>query len=240
MPMEQFRLYRSLLLLIGVVLLFPRTTAALETPDRLRLEIEQIEPVEEDPSAWVSIKTFLRRIPKFLQLRAGILPLPAPGTKFQVVAVAYSPTVDQNDISPCITATGARVAPDVVATNFLPFDTRLRIDGREYVVRDRMNAKYNGQYIIDIWHPTRREALAFGRQELVIEILGSPEAIARQQRRSVASVPSSPSPEPGASPEAPVEQTSPGFFTAISDILQRFIGARSVLPDVDCLKTPSP
>lgn len=226
--MKRSRPRRYRLLIVAVLFLLPLFALAVQTPDRLRIEIEEIEPA----SFW----TFIRRIPRLLQLRAGILALPAPGTKFRVTAVAYSPTVDQNDASPCITATGARVAPDVVATNFLPFGTRLRIDGREYVVRDRMNAKYNGQRIIDIWHPTRREALTFGRQQLVIEILESPEALARQRKTSALPSPSPASPAPETAPETVAEESGSGFFMAFSDILQRFIGARSFLPDVDCSK----
>lgn len=206
--------------------------------DRLRIELEV---VEEPSSFWDSV----RRISQLLKLRSGGIVRPPAGTKFRVTAVAYSPTVDQNDLSPCITASGARVAPDVVATNFLPFGTKLKINGKEYVVRDRMNAKYNGKYIIDIWHPTRREALTFGRQTLQIEIVGYEEKVKKTVKTSELVASPSPTatllaeatPDAPAAPavEEPATEDAPrGVFATLGDLLRRFATTRTFLPDAKC------
>jgi 3D (Asp-Asp-Asp) domain-containing protein len=201
--------------------------------DRLRLEIV---PVEEERSFFKTIV----HVSQLLKLYAGGLISPKPGKKFRVTAVAYSPTVDQNDLTPCITASGARVGPDVVATNFLPFGTRLRIDGKTYVVRDRMNQKYNRQYIIDIWHPTRQQALAFGRRTVEIEILGVAPAVAKES-----DVPEEETPPPTPTlAEPPAEQPPQGVLGELREsiqklgvLFQRFTSLRALPKDVDCLST---
>lgn len=128
----------------------------------------RITIADEKPSGWFSF--FSDALKKLQMSTVGIIK-PNAGDKFTVTAVAYSPTVDQNDSSPCITASGSVVRKGVVATNFLPIGTRLKIGDDFYTVEDRMNAKYNGIKIIDIWHPTTKEALAFGAKKLEIEIL---------------------------------------------------------------------
>jgi len=77
---------------------------------------------------------------------------------------AYSSTIDQTDSTPFITADGTRVKKGIVATNELPFGQRLIIEGIEgiFVVADRTNKKYN--FRMDIWMPTREEAMQFGKQ----------------------------------------------------------------------------
>jgi|AntAceMinimDraft_18_1070375.scaffolds.fasta_scaffold04292_20 3D (Asp-Asp-Asp) domain-containing protein len=77
----------------------------------------------------------------------------------------YSSTVDQCDSTPFITASGQRVRTGIVASNEFPFGTILKIDGLPFdgEVQDRMNRRYkNGE--IDIWFPTRAEALGWGKQ----------------------------------------------------------------------------
>lgn len=94
--------------------------------------------------------------------------------KRQVYVTAYSSTPDQTDSTPFITASNTRVRDGIVATNFLPFGTKIRIPivypDKIFVVEDRMNVKHNRK--VDIWFPTRQEALNFGIKWLDIEILG--------------------------------------------------------------------
>ncbi len=86
---------------------------------------------------------------------------------------AYSSTVDQTDSSPFITANGKRVSDGTVACNFLPFGTKVSFPeifgDKVFSVEDRMAEKNNHK--IDIWFPSRSEALAFGVQRLKVEIL---------------------------------------------------------------------
>jgi 3D (Asp-Asp-Asp) domain-containing protein len=92
-----------------------------------------------------------------------------------VIATAYSSTVDQCDDTPFITANNTRVRDGIIAANFLPFGTRVKIPklygDKEFVVTDRMNKKY--EYRIDIWMETRQEAIDFGAQYVEIEVYGS-------------------------------------------------------------------
>lgn len=95
----------------------------------------------------------------------------------RVVVTAYSSSWDETTGIPgkpgLITASGAHVEEGVVAYNHLPFNTRLRInapgfEGRIFVVKDR-TAK--GRKNLDIWRPSKQEALNFGAQVINVEIL---------------------------------------------------------------------
>lgn len=101
-----------------------------------------------------------------------------------VMATAYSSTVDQTDSSPCTTANGFNVCKhnqeNVIAANFLPFGTRVRMPDmfgdRVFVVQDRMNARYrNGR--VDIWMKTRTAALKFGVKQVALEVLDDQVAV---------------------------------------------------------------
>ena len=99
----------------------------------------------------------------------------------RVLASSYSSTIDQTDSTPCITANGYNVCSsyekfgfgETIATNFLPMNTVVKIPelyGDNFlVVRDRMNSRY-GDGRIDIWMPSRSEALVFGKRWIDIEI----------------------------------------------------------------------
>lgn len=94
------------------------------------------------------------------------------GTK-RLFATAYSSTPDQTDSSPFITASNKFVRDGIIAANFLPFGTKVRIPSifsdKIFVVEDRMNVKHNDK--IDVWFSTRQEAINFGIKYLEIEIL---------------------------------------------------------------------
>lgn len=105
-----------------------------------------------------------------------------PSRTIWVTVTAYSSTVDQCDSTPCITANGFDLCQafaehevaDTIAANFLKFGTQVRlpeISGNKIlVVRDRMNARYNGQNRIDVWMPTREMAQKFGVKRVKMEI----------------------------------------------------------------------
>lgn len=93
------------------------------------------------------------------------------GGKFiEVTATAYSSSLDQTDASPFITASGSTVRYGIVAANFLPLHTKVKIGNQVFTVEDRMNSRYNNVPIIDIWMPSQEEALAFGTRTILIEI----------------------------------------------------------------------
>ncbi len=105
-----------------------------------------------------------------------------PARTIWVTVTAYSSTVDQCDSTPCITANGFDLceayaeheAIDTIAANFLKFGAQVRlpdISGEKIlVVRDRRNARYNGQNRIDVWLPTREMAQEFGVKRVKMEV----------------------------------------------------------------------
>ncbi len=84
--------------------------------------------------------------------------------KIKVVVTAYSSTVAQTDDTPYITASGDWVRYGIVAANFLPFGTELKIPeifgNRIFVVLDRMHHRKG--YQIDVWFQSTQEAIDFG------------------------------------------------------------------------------
>lgn len=93
--------------------------------------------------------------------------------KIIVPTTAYSSTEDQTDSTPFITAFNTNVYWGVVAANFLPYGTKLRIPAyygdKIFTVEDRMHERY--PYRIDIWMGSRPEAKNFGIRNVEVEIL---------------------------------------------------------------------
>ncbi len=137
------------------------------------LATAQVVRIEVKPLPKPRNLTLMQKIARFLGARSS-LRKPAVGTVLAVQASGYAPSPYQTDSTPCITASGTRVRRGTVATNFLPMGTLLEINGRRYIVEDRMNPRYH--QAIDIFFPSTSEALEFGRQELKIKILGYGEA----------------------------------------------------------------
>ena len=98
---------------------------------------------------------------------------PLDNQSLTVTLTAYSSTPDQTDDTPFITASGALVEDGVVAANFLPFGTRIKIPAlfgdKIFIVKDRMHQRFSNR--LDIWFPDRKTALKFGIQETEIVIL---------------------------------------------------------------------
>lgn len=103
-------------------------------------------------------------------------PEPEVVQKLPVIITAYSSTIGETDSSPYITAAGTWVRDGIIANNYLPFGTKVRIPelygDKVFTVEDRMNWK-KGNYQIDIWFPSYWEAKSFGAQRTYIEILES-------------------------------------------------------------------
>lgn len=100
---------------------------------------------------------------------------PAVIQELIVPTSAYSSTPDQTDDSPFITAWNTPVRDGIIAANFLPFGTKIKIPevfgDKVFVVEDRMNKRY--WHKIDIWFSDRASALQFGVKVLKIQILES-------------------------------------------------------------------
>lgn len=104
-----------------------------------------------------------------------------PSAQFRVITdvwiTAYSSTPEETDDTPFITASGEYVRDGIVAVNFLPFGTRVRIPElfgeKEFVVKDRMHRRKTN--FIDVWMPSKELAQEFGIHYTAVEILSPPE-----------------------------------------------------------------
>ncbi len=96
-----------------------------------------------------------------------------PANQIEVEITAYSSTKDQTDESPFIAASGKKVYDGMVAANFLPFGTKIKIPelfgDKIFTVDDRMNARYQSR--VDIWYAQTSSAMKFGIKKAVIEIV---------------------------------------------------------------------
>jgi 3D (Asp-Asp-Asp) domain-containing protein len=86
---------------------------------------------------------------------------------------AYSSDVAQTDDTPFITANGTYVHDGIVATNLLPFGTKVQIPtlfgSKIFTVEDRMNIRMTGR--MDIWMSSRSKAIVFGSQYAEVVVL---------------------------------------------------------------------
>ncbi|HEY4496718.1 MAG TPA: hypothetical protein VI432_01035 [Candidatus Paceibacterota bacterium] len=90
-----------------------------------------------------------------------------------VKVTAYSSREQETDSTPFITASGTRVRDGIVAANWLPIGTKVRIPeafgDKIFTVEDRMHKRNSDK--LDIWFASTKEAFKFGVQELRVEIL---------------------------------------------------------------------
>lgn len=96
-----------------------------------------------------------------------------PKRVYAVAATGYSSTPEETDHTPFITASGTHVREGVVAANFLPLGTIIKIPelfgNKTFVVEDRMHSRY--WFNIDIWFPEKELAKEFGIKVIKIEIV---------------------------------------------------------------------
>lgn len=86
---------------------------------------------------------------------------------------AYSSSVDETDDTPHTTASQTHVRDGIVATNLLPFGSKIQIPGlfgdKIFIVEDRMHRRKTN--FIDVWMPTKKEAKQFGISEARVLVL---------------------------------------------------------------------
>jgi len=89
-----------------------------------------------------------------------------------IATTAYNSTPEQCDDTPFTTASGTPTRHGVVASNYFPIGTRIKIPDmygdQIFIVEDRMNARYNKR--MDIWMEEYNEARVFGYQDITIEV----------------------------------------------------------------------
>jgi len=98
---------------------------------------------------------------------------PAANKTITVTLTAYSSTPDQTDDTPFIAASGKHVYDGMIAANFLPFGTKVKIPelfgDKIFTVDDRMNRRFQNR--VDIWFPDRKSAIQFGIKNAEIVVL---------------------------------------------------------------------
>lgn len=94
---------------------------------------------------------------------------------YETFVTGYSSSVDETDSTPFITASGERVRDGIVAANFLPFGSKIKIPevfgNKVFVVKDRMHSRHADK--VDIWFESKVLAKQFGRQKLQVQVLES-------------------------------------------------------------------
>jgi 3D (Asp-Asp-Asp) domain-containing protein len=103
-------------------------------------------------------------------------------TKKYLWVTAYSSSPDETDEDPFITATGSEVRDGIVATNILPFGTKIKIPflfgDKIFVVEDRMH--YRKTNVVDVWMDSKEKAIKFGAHYTKIVILSDESEFARK------------------------------------------------------------
>ncbi|MBT5808021.1 3D domain-containing protein [Candidatus Uhrbacteria bacterium] len=167
-PIRRYALDLSVLSFVLVIALYiftPTTANADPIQDRTQFDHETVQLIV------VSMQNGSRK--------HGSLPVSdnAPARRhYTIPMTAYTSEVAQTDDTPCITASGLDVCErnieNVVAANFLPLGTRVKIPelfgDRVFYVEDRMNRRYDLK--MDIWLKDYDEAIQFGLQYTTIEV----------------------------------------------------------------------
>jgi len=156
-----------IILLISVILFGISLPGTNEAP---RVEADLVEVSNQKISRELAIVEGNSLLP----VSEPTNPEPQPVWKIRVVITGYSSTLWETDDDPYITAAGTWVRDGIVANNWLPIGTKIKIPelfgDRIFVVEDRMSWT-KGNYHVDVWFPSYWEALNFGAKRTYIEIL---------------------------------------------------------------------
>lgn len=86
---------------------------------------------------------------------------------------AYASMPEETDDTPFVTAMGTLTHDGIVATNMLPFGTKVQFPKlfgtKVFTVEDRMHRRKVG--FIDIWMPTKKDAVKFGISQSEVVVL---------------------------------------------------------------------
>lgn len=85
-------------------------------------------------------------------------------------ATAYNSEEAQTDSDPFTMASGKRVHDGAIANNCLSFGTKVKIEGKVYVVEDRMNKRY-GCDSFDIWMANYDDAIKYGKRSIEYSVV---------------------------------------------------------------------
>ncbi|MDH3217854.1 MAG: 3D domain-containing protein, partial [Candidatus Krumholzibacteria bacterium] len=108
----------------------------------------------------------------------------------KVVATGYSSSIRETDSTPFITASNTQTRLGILAmsrdllkryTAGAPFDfgDHVHVPGLgEFIVEDSMNSRWNNR--IDIWFPSRMDALRFGIKEVYVKTLDEEQIVSEE------------------------------------------------------------
>jgi 3D (Asp-Asp-Asp) domain-containing protein len=100
---------------------------------------------------------------------------PVASSVLSMRITAYASVPDETDDTPFITANGTFVHDGVVASNILPFETRIQIPelfgNKVFIVEDRMSQRIKNT--IDIWMPSVAKAKYFGVTHTSVVVMDS-------------------------------------------------------------------
>lgn len=111
----------------------------------------------------------------FLVPPPTLAPLPTYASRtYRMDLTAYTSSLEECDDDPFVTADGSATRDGIVATNALPFNTRIRIPSvfgdKIFTVHDRMNKRYGKR--VDIWMERKEDMREFGlKRNVIIEVL---------------------------------------------------------------------
>jgi len=135
--------------------------------------IEQKEVIHEFLISQESILLSLNSFPNYFEEKPS-KDYQKISQKINVIVTGYSSTPEETDDTPFITAAGSYVRKGIVANNFYPFGTKVRFPtlfgNQIFIIEDRMHPR-KGDYNVDIWFPSQKEALNFGVKITEMEIL---------------------------------------------------------------------
>lgn len=154
--LEQLRLNSPVLFVVSLSIISPLTGPSVTSSFKATPLMPTIGQIAQ-PSAFLPTIQY-KTVPK----RSLV------GTVF-----AYTSTVNQTDATPTITASGLNVTAGTLATNCLPFGTKVRFPSlygnKEFTVTDRMAPRHSCSSF-DIWQESLTEAKQFGRQIALVEV----------------------------------------------------------------------
>jgi len=90
--------------------------------------------------------------------------LPITPKIYRVWVTAYTSDPAETDDTPFITASNSEVRDGIIAANFLPFGTQVKIPSlfgdKVFTVEDRMHRRKIN--FVDVWMPNKEKAVDFG------------------------------------------------------------------------------
>lgn len=155
---------------LGVIVVMAFLLGYGVMPSVVRADVRAIDFPINDRVTSLRIAAMQNELSDFGQLPES--DLRGPSYTMVVPTTAYNSEEAQTDSTPFITASGTHVRWGVVAANFLPIGTRIKIPDyfgdQIFVVEDRMNARYNKR--VDIWMEEKTDAFEWGVRNVTIEV----------------------------------------------------------------------